>query len=111
MMNHQQVVVLHVDGHVIRTKPDHPFFTDKGWGDAGDLRADDLLRTHDGSWASVQAVEFEERPVHQLTPGFMPYPSSGLLPAGTLIPTAAGLKKIEDIKVGDYITVLSPDRN
>lgn len=110
-MNHEQVVVLHVDGHVIKTKAEHPFFTDKGWVDAADLRAGDLLRTRDGSWASVQAIEVEETPVHQLIPGVMPYPSSGLLPAGTLIPRADGLKPIEDIKVGDYIAVPSPDRN
>jgi hypothetical protein len=88
-MRSSTIVVLHVDGHVIRTKADHPFFTDKGWVDAGDLRAGDLLRTRDGSWATVQAVEVEQRPVHQLVPGVMPYPTSGLLPAGTLIPTSS----------------------
>jgi len=31
--------------------------------------------------------------------------------AGTLIPTAAGLKPIEEIKVGDYVVVPSPERN
>jgi intein/homing endonuclease len=104
------IVALHVEGHAIKTKADHPFLTDKGWVEAGDLRAGDLLRSHDGSWASVQAVEVEERPVH-LAPGFMPYPATELLSAGTLIPTADGLKPIEDIKVGDYIAVPSPDRN
>ena len=79
--------------------------------DGYDLRAGDLLRTHDGSWATVQAVEVEERPVHQLVPGVMPYPATGLMTAGTLIPTADGLKPIGDIKVGDYILVPSPERN
>lgn len=111
MMSYRQVIVLQVDGHVIKTKANHPFFTSNGWLDAADLRAGDLLRTHDGSWVSVQAVEVEEQPVHQLVPGVMPYPVSGLLLAGTLIPTADGLKPIEDIKVGDYIAVPSPDRN
>jgi intein/homing endonuclease len=55
----KRIVLLHLSGHVIRTKPDHPFFTSKGWADAGDLRAGDLLRTRDGSWASVQAVGVE----------------------------------------------------
>jgi hypothetical protein len=105
------IIVLHVDGHVIKTKADHPFYTSNCWVDAGDLRADDLLRTRDGSWATVQAVAVEEQPVHQLVPGVMPYPSSGLLPAGTLIPTSTGLKKIEDIEVGDYIVVPAPERN
>jgi hypothetical protein len=56
-------------------------------------------------------VEVEEQPVHQLVPGVLPHPSSGLLPSGVLIPTADGLKPIEDIKVGDYIAVPSPERN
>lgn len=77
--------------------------------DATDFRVGDLLRTRDGSWASVQAIEVEETPVHQLVPGVMPYPSSGLLPAGTLIPTADDLKKLDDIKVGDYIAVPSSE--
>jgi len=106
------IIALQVDGHVIHTTPDHPFFTARGWVEAGDLRAGDLLRTHDGTWATVQAVAVEEEQhVHQLVPGFMPYPSSGLLPAGTLIPTAAGLKPIEEIEVGDYIVVPSSQRN
>jgi hypothetical protein len=109
--NSTPIIVLHVDGHVIKAKADHPFFTSNGWVDAADLRAGDLLRTHDGSWATVQAVEVEEQAVHQLVPGFAPYPSSGLLPAGTLLPTADGLKRIEDIEVGDYIAVPAPDRN
>jgi hypothetical protein len=78
------IIALHVDGHVIRTTPGHLFFTDKGWVDADDLVAGDLLRTRDGSWATIQAVEVEEQPVNQLVPGVMPYPSSGLLPAGRL---------------------------
>jgi hypothetical protein len=39
------------------------------------------------------------------------YSSLGLLPAGILIPTADGLKKVENIKVGDYVVVPSPNRN
>ena len=35
------------------------------------------------------------------TPTVTPYPMSGLLPAGTLLTTAAGLKPVEDIYVGD----------
>lgn len=111
MRSYRQVVRLHVDGHVIRTAPCHPFFTDKGWVDAGDIRAGDLLRTHDRTWATVQAVAVEEDPVHQLAAGFGSYPSSGLLPAATLIPTAAGLKPIEEIKVGDCVVVPSSHRN
>jgi len=107
----EPVVTLDVDGHAVRTTPDHPFFTDAGWVSATDLKAGDLPRTHDGTWATVQAVAVEEQPVHQLVPGVMPYPSSGLLPAGALVPTAAGLKPIEDIRVGHYVVVPSPERN
>ena len=110
-LTRKQILTLKVDGHVIKTKAGHPFFTSKGWVEASDLVAGDLLRTHQGTWATVQAVEVEEAPVPQLVPGFFPYPMSGVLPAGTLIPTADGLKKIEDIKAGDYIMVPSPDRN
>jgi len=37
--------------------------------------------------------------------------TSGRLPAGTLIQTATGLKPVEDIRVGDYVVILSPERN
>jgi hypothetical protein len=40
-----------------------------------------------------------------------PFPCTGLWPAGTLIQTADGPKPIEDIMVGDYIAVPSPERN
>jgi hypothetical protein len=79
--------------------------------DALELVPGDLLRTVQGIWAIVQAVHVEEAPVHQLVPGFMPYLSSGLLPAGTLIQTSDGLKRIEDIKVGEYVVVPAPHRN
>jgi hypothetical protein len=105
------VIALHVDGHVIKTKASHPFYTNRGWVEAGDLVAGNLLRTHQGTWTTVQAVAVEEAPVHQPVPGVMPYPMSGLLPAGTLIPTADGLKKVEDIEVGDYVVVPAVDRN
>jgi len=70
-----RIVVLQLEGHVIRVTPDHPFFTDNGWVDAGDLRAGDLLRTRDGTWATVQAVHVEvDQPVHQPAAGFGSYP-------------------------------------
>jgi hypothetical protein len=72
MPSFTRIVALRVDGHVIKTKAEHPFYTSNGWVDAADLRAGDLLRTRDGSWATVQAVEVEQRPVHQLAPGFLP---------------------------------------
>jgi hypothetical protein len=39
------VLLLHLNGNVIRTKADHLFYTPNGWVDAFDLRAGDLLRT------------------------------------------------------------------
>lgn len=64
------------------------------------------------TWATINAVAVEEpQPIHQPAPGFAPYPSSGLIPAGTLIATVAGLKPVEDIRVGDYVVVPSPERN
>jgi len=105
-------IALCVDSRVIRTTPDHPFYTSNGWASAGDLRAGDLLHMHDGTWATIKAVTVEDpQPLHQLVPGFSPYPSSGLLPAGTLIQTATGLKPVEDIRVGDYVVVPSPEEN
>lgn len=103
------IITLHVDGHVIKTTLGHPFFTDNGWVDAGDFLAGDLLRTQQGTWATVQALAVEEAPVRQLVPGNMPYPVSGLLPADTLIPTADDLKKLDDIKVGDYVAMPSSE--
>jgi hypothetical protein len=106
-----RAIALHVDGHVIKTKAEHPFYTSNGWVDAYGLRVGDLLRTRQGSWATVQAVEVVEAPVHQLVPRIIPYPTSELLTAGTPIPTSTDLKPIEEINVGDFVIVPDPDRN
>ncbi len=105
--------IITIDGTAMLSAPRPiPFSSSvKDWTKAVNLRAGDLLRTHDDTWATVQVVAVEEAPVHQLVPGVMPYPVSGLFPAGTLIPTSTGLKKIEDIKIGDYDAVPSPERN
>jgi hypothetical protein len=106
------IIAMDVDGHTVRTTSDHPFYTDAGWVIATDLKAGDQVRTHGGTWATVRAVAVEgPQPVHRLIPSVLPYPSSGLLPAETLIQTAAGLKAIEDIRVGDYVVVPSSERN
>ena len=107
----EQVIRLYLDGQVTRSTAGHPFFTTTRWVNARDLKPGDRVRTSDNTWATIKAVAVEERPVHQLAPGFAPYPSSGQLPAGTLIQTAAGLKPVEDICVGDYVVVPSPERN
>jgi hypothetical protein len=48
---------LHAGGQVIRTTAPHPFYVqDRGWTAASDLKPGDLLRSHDGQWAAVDAV-------------------------------------------------------
>jgi hypothetical protein len=48
---------VHVDGQVIRTTQEHPFYVwDKGWVAAKDLLKGDLLRRKDGSVAVVEDV-------------------------------------------------------
>jgi hypothetical protein len=48
---------VHVDGQVIRTTQEHPFYVwDKGWVAAKDLLKGDLLRRKDGSVAVVEEV-------------------------------------------------------
>jgi hypothetical protein len=52
-----QVVNLHVNGQVIRTTAEHPFWVaGKGWVPASSLRVGDLLSSHDGRWVAVEAV-------------------------------------------------------
>ena len=48
---------LQVNGKVIRTTEEHPFWVDgKGWLRAGDLKKDDRLLGHDGQWVTVEEV-------------------------------------------------------
>ena len=37
-----QIVILTIDGEVVETTPWHPFYTDAGWENAGDLQPGDL---------------------------------------------------------------------
>ena len=59
-------------------------------------------------------VTGEQAVVYQMEAGVPPFPCTGLWPAGTLLETADGPKKIEDVKPGDLIVVkkpLDPERN
>jgi len=55
------LVDLYVDGEVISTTGEHPFWTpDKGWVEASDLHVGSLLQTEDGRVVDVDAVEKRE---------------------------------------------------
>ena len=42
----------------IETTAEHPFYTQAGWKDAADLSSNDRLRTREGRWQRIKAVEF-----------------------------------------------------
>jgi len=51
------VVYLGIDGEVIETTPEHPFYTAEGeWVPAGELKAGDEGRKADGTFGVVRAV-------------------------------------------------------
>ncbi|MDM9580199.1 polymorphic toxin-type HINT domain-containing protein [Nostoc sp. GT001] len=55
------LVDLYVDGEVISTTGEHPFWTpDKGWVEAKDLQVGSLLQTEDGRVIDVDRVEKRE---------------------------------------------------
>jgi hypothetical protein len=52
-----RILHLHVNGQVIRTTPEHPFYAfGKGWTAAGELVAGDYIHTLSGSWVRVEEV-------------------------------------------------------
>jgi intein/homing endonuclease len=54
-------VDLYVDGEVISTTEEHPFWVpDKGWVEAGDLQVGDLLTTEDGIIIDIDGIEQRE---------------------------------------------------
>lgn len=64
---HEDPLVLYlvIDGELIETTPDHPFYTMDGeWVAAGELQPGDKIRQADGSYGTVEAVQF----VYQLQP-------------------------------------------
>ena len=55
------LVDLYVDGEVISTTEEHPFWVvDKGWVEADDLRVGDLLQTEDGVIVDIDGIEERE---------------------------------------------------
>lgn len=55
--NRMPIWHLHVDGKVIRTTAEHPFYVwGKGWMACQHLQPGDLLRSHDGLTATVEEV-------------------------------------------------------
>ena len=51
-----QIVTLTIDGEVVETTPWHPFYTDVGWEDAGDLQPGDRILSLDGDYGVVDSV-------------------------------------------------------
>ena len=67
--NFSAVIRVHVGGRVIRTTPEHRFFTQqRGWGSAKELQPGDLFRNRMGPWMQVEKVEDlgEETEVYNL---------------------------------------------
>ena len=55
------LIDLYVDGEVISTTEEHPFWVvDKGWVEASDLRVGDLLQTEDGVIVDIDGIEERE---------------------------------------------------
>lgn len=55
------IVTLTIDGEVVETTPWHPFYTDEGWVDAGDLEVGDLVLSLDGDYGVVDTILTEDR--------------------------------------------------
>jgi hypothetical protein len=86
----KRIVLLHLNGQVIRTTADHPLYVEgKGWINAADMPG--------------AQCEGEHEVVYNLGEQPMPhFPFVGFV-AGTPLLTADGPKRIEDIKPGDMI--------
>jgi hypothetical protein len=113
----KRLVLLHLNGKVIRTRPDHPFSIHRrGWTNAAELRCGDLLRTTDGQDVPLAAITAtgEEIAVYRMDAALPLFLCAGLWPAGTLVETADGPKPVDDIGPGDRIVVpdpCAPERN
>jgi Protein of unknown function (DUF1557). len=53
------IVELHTDSERIETTAFHPFFTDKGWKNAGDLKAGDKIQTKNGQKIEIKKTKFK----------------------------------------------------
>jgi hypothetical protein len=107
----QPIFLLHLNGQVIRTTADHPFFvTGQGWTDASELQVGDSLRTHAGQDVTIEAStdNGEQEVVYQMPAAVPRIVRNGLWAAGTLIETEDGPKPIEDIQPSDRIPARDP---
>jgi hypothetical protein len=114
------ILILHLSGKVIRTTADHPFFVQgQGWTEAADLRAGDLLLTHDGQPMPVEGITNggEQEVVYSLNPGVQAMPDQSRrhfpilgIAAGTPLLTPEGHKPIEELRPGDVIQT-QPDED
>ncbi|NJM05941.1 hypothetical protein HC891_06675 [Candidatus Gracilibacteria bacterium] len=56
------VVQLRIDGELITTTPEHPFFTlERGWVAAGDLQLGDTVRNASGGSGAIDSFAIEVR--------------------------------------------------
>ena len=56
------MISLAIDGQVIETTPEHPFYVDGEWVAAGDLAVGDGIRSLDDDLGIVQAIQVEYHP-------------------------------------------------
>jgi RHS repeat-associated protein len=64
VLKHDDPIIVHLtlDGELIETTPEHPFYTQEcGWVAAGNLKIGEHIRRADRSYGGVQKVEFEKR--------------------------------------------------
>jgi hypothetical protein len=56
-INHARLWHLHVDGQIIRTTREHPFWVrSKGWRCVDEMQAGDMLRSDNGQWVAVEDI-------------------------------------------------------
>ena len=62
-INHVDEVIIHltIDGELVETTPEHPFYTDDGeWIDAADLSVGELIWSLDGDYGTVDSILIED---------------------------------------------------
>jgi hypothetical protein len=60
-ISHEDPIIVHltIDGELIKTTPEHPFYTDEGeWINASDLEVGELIYSLEGEFGAVEAVVF-----------------------------------------------------
>ena len=105
---HTRVLMVRVAGCTLRATADQPFHVEGGgWVRAADLRAGAQLRGRDGQPVTVEEITDGGEQTVVVNDGVdIPgrFHSVGFA-AGTMIETADGLKRIEDVKAGDRVVV------